>query len=67
MDLKINLDAPLPCDVMVPPRTLIRKGCKLSTLLEAMRHREGQTPDRTMFAERAAVSLKAPSDGDSNG
>lgn len=49
----MSLDDPLPCDVMVPPYTIIRKGCKLSTLLEAISHREGQLPDRTIFDDRA--------------
>jgi len=48
-------DDKLPCDVMVPPRTIIRKGCKLSTLLEAIKHREGQGPHATMFSERATL------------
>lgn len=41
----------LPCDVMVPPRTIIRKGCKLSTLLEAISHREGRSHRYTTFED----------------
>lgn len=44
----------LPCDVRLPPRTTIRKGCKLSTLLAGMR-----VQDRPRFEDvdaRAAIS-----------
>ena len=30
----------LPCDVRLPPATTIKKGCKLSTLMEALKVRE---------------------------
>jgi hypothetical protein len=36
----------LPCDVMLGPATVIRKGCKLSTLLAALNCREGQDWNR---------------------
>lgn len=39
--LVASLDRVLPCDVMVPPRTIIRAGCKFSTLLRAIDAREG--------------------------
>lgn len=32
----------LPCDVRLPPNTIIRKGCKLKILLMALRTREGE-------------------------
>lgn len=32
----------LPCDVRLPPNMTIGKGCKLSTLLNALRRREGE-------------------------
>jgi hypothetical protein len=35
-------DYTLPCDVKLPPNTVIGKGCKLSTLMNALRVREGQ-------------------------
>jgi hypothetical protein len=36
----------LPCDVMVAPRTIIRKGCPISTLMQAISRRDGW-PERT--------------------
>lgn len=33
-------DEVLPCDVLVPPATLIKKGCKVSTLLCALEARK---------------------------
>lgn len=35
----------LPCDVRLPPATIIRKGCPLSTLLCAMEARRGMGLD----------------------
>lgn len=32
-------DFKLPCDVLLPPATVIREGCKLTTLLTALRVR----------------------------
>ena len=34
-------DDVLPCDVLVAPATIIRKGCKVSTLFRALQRREG--------------------------
>lgn len=36
------LDYKLPCDIHLPPNTFIGKGCKLSTLMGALKWREGQ-------------------------
>lgn len=36
-------DFVLPCDIRLPPATIIRKGCTLTTLLTAMQAREGMT------------------------
>lgn len=41
----------LPCDVMLGPATFIRKGCKLSTLLAALRCREGKDWNRFDLAD----------------
>ena len=30
---------PLPCDVLLPPHTVIRKGCSISTLVVAIQQR----------------------------
>ena len=35
----IDLDMILPCDVALPPGTIISKGCRLSTLLNAIDRR----------------------------
>lgn len=61
-------DYVLPCDVRVAPGTLIRKGCKLSTLVECIRHREGKPDEVTRLTsppseasrdERAAIRKEA--------
>lgn len=36
-------DFVLPCDIRLPPATIIRKGCTLTALLHAMQAREGMT------------------------
>lgn len=43
--------AALPCDVMLPPATIIRRGCSFTTLLNALGLREGQ-PDELRTIER---------------
>jgi hypothetical protein len=40
--LDATSDEPLPCDVRLPPNTLIAKGCALSTLLTALNMRGGR-------------------------
>ena len=35
----------LPCDVLLPPATIIRKGCDISTLMAALEVRE-RHPDK---------------------
>ena len=37
----MNPEDKLPCDVMLPPSTIIRKGCRVETLLIAIKAREG--------------------------
>jgi hypothetical protein len=37
-------DAKLPCDIPLPPATIIRAGCKLSTLIEALKVRGMAVP-----------------------
>lgn len=32
----------LPCDVRLPPNLIIRKGCKIETLMEALKFRDGR-------------------------
>ncbi len=43
----------LPCDVMVPPTTVIREGCKIGTLLEAIEHRRGRANAALSFRPAA--------------
>lgn len=38
-------DAVLPCDVLLPPRTIIRKGCRVQALIAALSVREGIEED----------------------
>lgn len=40
----------LPCDVRLPPATTIRKGCKVSTLILAIKQRESYADADTRFA-----------------
>lgn len=47
----IDLDYLLPCDVLLGPGTVIRKGCKLATLLEALHLREGKDWSRFCLAD----------------
>ena len=46
----------LPCDVKLPPATVIRKGCDYSTLLAALKVRDGQPPEDCRFDDPAAKS-----------
>lgn len=52
-------DSKLPCDVMLPPNTIIRKGCALSVLMTALKVREADPlfcphfpPDSSGIRER---------------
>lgn len=40
----------LPCDVMVAPATIIRKGCKVETLMLAISRRQGKPSDVVTWA-----------------
>ncbi|CAD5377112.1 hypothetical protein OF001_U20039 [Pseudomonas sp. OF001] len=42
----------LPCDVMLPPATIIRRGCDFNSLLNSLGLREGQ-PDELCTIQRA--------------
>ena len=39
----------IPCDVMLPPATVFRKGCSLSTLMVAFKVRMGRSPEENRF------------------
>lgn len=44
----------LPCDVMVAPNTIIRRGCRVSTLMLAISRRDGlPDDDRTRIKFRS--------------
>jgi hypothetical protein len=43
----------LPCDVMLPPATVIRKGCHLGTLMTGLNVRIGRTPGDNSFGNPA--------------
>ena len=48
----------LPCDVRLPPNTIIRKGCRLSALHQALTNRVGQTDQgATTFSDAASSPL----------
>lgn len=51
----IDMHYILPCDVMLGPATVIRRGCKLSTLLHAIQLREGQDWNRFDLADAKAA------------
>jgi hypothetical protein len=43
----------LPCDVMLPPATIIRKGCDYATLFVGLKAREGIEPELCRFDDPA--------------
>lgn len=43
----------LPCDVMLPPATLVRKGCGLDALMEAFKARASLPPEECRFDDPA--------------
>lgn len=49
----LSAEGALTCDVMLPPRTTIRKGCQISTLMTALRAREDWPEDQTRFESPA--------------
>lgn len=49
-------DGVLPCDVAVAPATIIRKGCQVSTLMLAIKQREGRDVGEVSDAARAALA-----------
>jgi hypothetical protein len=44
----------LPCDVMLPPATIIRKGCDFSVLMTGFMARETAPPESNRFNDPAA-------------
>lgn len=51
-------DSLLPCDVMVAPKTIIRRGCKFSTLLTCIKTRYRAPEDVRSFGELAKQEAK---------
>jgi hypothetical protein len=52
--------AVLPCDVLLPPATRIGKGCQVSTLMTALRVRDGRPEDQLRFTLRALDATQQP-------
>lgn len=54
-------DYKIPCDVMLPPATRIKRGCSLKTLMVAMAQRESLPPaQRVVAAAPIAQTASAP-------
>lgn len=51
---RYKLTDKLPCDVHLPPRTVLRKGCSIATLMIALSQREEYPEENTVFAGRLA-------------
>ncbi len=49
---RYKLDDKLPCDVHLPPRTIIRKGCSIATLMTALAQRETWSDEDTTLLGR---------------
>lgn len=47
----------IPCDVMLPPATVIHRGCDLGTLMTGLKAREGYSPEDTSFHPEIAERL----------
>lgn len=47
-----SADEKLPCDVHLPPVTIIRKGCSYNTLMLAIAQRSNWEPTETVFRDR---------------
>lgn len=45
----------LPCDVLLPPATIIRKGCDLGVLMSAFKNREGLAHSLNRFDDPIRV------------
>jgi hypothetical protein len=54
----------LPCDVILPPATVIRRGCRLDTLMTGLNARIGRADDDTHFDDPADSIRKFAAVGD---
>lgn len=52
------LEQRIPCDVMLPPATTIKRGCPLSTVLASMKLRENVPPNQRVFTATPAPEVK---------
>lgn len=52
----------LPCDVMLPPATVIHKGCEYSALFEAFKARAERPAEQNRFANPVQPLLDLPSE-----
>lgn len=59
--LESGREAVIPCDVKLPPSTIISAGCKLSTLIEAMEHR--REAGVVHFETKLPIALAKPKEG----
>lgn len=52
------LEQRIPCDVMLPPATTIKRGCPLSTVLASMKLREDVAPNQRVFTATPAPEVR---------
>ncbi len=52
------LEQRIPCDVMLPPATTIKRGCPLSTVLASMKLREDVAPNQRAFTATPAPEVR---------
>lgn len=52
------LEQRIPCDVMLPPATTIKRGCPLSTVLTSMKMREDAPPNQRVFHPAPVVQAE---------
>lgn len=57
-ELRAQLDQRIPCDVMLPPATTIKRGCQLSTVLVSMKMREDVPPNQRVFTATPAPEVQ---------
>lgn len=57
------LEQRIPCDVMLPPATTIKRGCPLSTVLISMKMREDVPPNQRVFTDTPAPEVQQAGQG----
>lgn len=53
------LDQRIPCDVMLPPASRIKRGCTLRTVLASIKLREDVAPNQRVFTATPAPEVQA--------